>query len=207
MLSPSLSLELSEVMIMRCFSFVSSLSVTPLYPYSLVLKEREWGLGGFKEGVPRAKLSLVFSLVLQLWQPWTTNEMLSTTPQDLSWGPLVPAKRRLPYLFHRNFNSVKNSFVIWSFIRNGNVLRIFYSSACYKNSSLLSDTHSGFWPLWWSRLLVCWIVIPCSSSEVILNLTSSWCMFSISSILFYFFSKEFVKRKGILLNDEVSLLY
>lgn len=42
-LSPSPSAELNEVMIMKCLSFVSPLSVTPLYLYGLVLKEREWG--------------------------------------------------------------------------------------------------------------------------------------------------------------------
>ena len=47
MLSPSPLQELNEVMIVKCFFFVSLLSITSLYPYDLVLKEREWGLGGF----------------------------------------------------------------------------------------------------------------------------------------------------------------
>ena len=44
--TPSPLQELNEVMITNCFSFASPLSITSLYLYDLVLKEREWGLGG-----------------------------------------------------------------------------------------------------------------------------------------------------------------
>lgn len=192
---------------MKCLSFVSSLSVTPLYPYDLVLKER-MGFGWIPlliGSILRARLSPVFSLVLQLCQPWVTNDMFLTTPLDLSWGPPAPAKQKLPYHFYRNFNPVKNSFVMWSFIGKGNVLRIFYSSACYESSLLLSDTHSDFWPPWWSWLshVELWFPAQVLNSEFSFILVDVFHIFN----FILFFSQPFVKRKGILFEDDSSFCH
>ena len=111
--SPSPLQELNEVMITNCFSFVSPLSITSLYLYDLVLKEREWGLGGLTclqkvfPGQGLVQFSLLFSNYVDL-EPHMKS--LRTSP-DLFWGPLAPTKQSLPYNFHRNFNPVKTALL------------------------------------------------------------------------------------------------
>lgn len=147
----------------------------PLYPYDLVLKER-MGLGWIPlfMGVFSGQGFPQFSLLSSGYGYVNLESQMKCSWQPHWTYPPAPARQRLPYHFHRNFSPVKNSFVMWSFIGKGNVLRIFYSSVCYESSLLLSDTRSDFWPSWWSWLSECWTMIPCSGSEVVLNLVSSW---------------------------------
>lgn len=149
----------------------------------------------FVGGISKARLSPVFSCtptMSTLNHKWNAL----SKPIKVTLRTSCTCKAKASILLHSNFNPVKNSLSRWGFIGKINVLRIVHSWVCYQRSLLLSDTHSGFWPLWWSRLQGCWTVIPSSDFKVILNLASSSCMFSISSILFYFFQTTDEKERN-----------
>ena len=184
--------ELNEVMIANCFSFVSPLSITSLYLYDLVLKEREWGLGGLTclqkvfPGQGLVQFSLLFSNYVDL-EPHMKS--LRTSP-DLSWGPLAPTKQSLPYNFHRNFNPVKTALLCEVLL--GKEMSWEFSTS----SLLLSDTHSGFGPPWWSGLSACWtdsLFRFWSYSEFSLILMY---VFHFFNFLFFFLNRLW-KRKGV----------
>ena len=190
--SPSPLQELNEVMITNCFSFASPLSITSLYLYDLVLKEREWGLGGLtclQKVFPGKAFSSFLSCpptMSTLSHKWNA---LRSSP-DLSWGPLAPTKQSLPYNFHRNFNPVKTALLCEVLL--GKEMSWEFSTS----SLLLSDTHSGFGPPWWSGLSACWTD----------SLFRFWSYSEFSLILMYvfhffdflfFFLNHLWKRKGV----------
>ena len=190
--SPSPLQELNEVMITNCFSFVSPLSITSLYLYDLVLKEREWGLGGLTclqkvfPGQGLVQFSLLFSNYVDL-EPHMKS--LRTSP-DLFWGPLAPTKQSLPYNFHRNSNPVKTALLCEVLL--GKEMSWEFSTS----SLLLSDTHSGFGPPWWSGLSACWtdsLFRFWSYSEFSLILMY---VFHFFNFLFFFLNRLW-KRKGV----------
>lgn len=142
--------ELNEVTIAKCLPFVSPLSIASLYPCDLVLREN----GAWVDSLVcrRCSQGKAFSSFLSC--PPTVSTLshkwnaLNTSP-DLSWGPLAPTKQSLPYNFHRNFSPVKTALLCEALLGKE-------MSWEFSTSSLLSDTHSGFGPPWWSGLSACW---------------------------------------------------
>lgn len=182
MLSPSPSAGIKwgndyEVLSL-CFSPLCNLIVS-LRPCS---ERKRMGLGWihlFAGGVPRASLSPVFSLVLQLCQPWATNEML-WEPHQTYLGSLLHLQSKAVHITYTETSTLSKIALLCEGLLGKEMSREFSTS-----SFLLSDTHSGFWPPWWSRLSACWTD----------SLFRFWSYSEFSLILmyvFYFFSFLFI---------------
>lgn len=162
-----------------CFSPLHNLIVS-LRPCS----ERErMGLGWthlFAEGVPRARPSPVFSPVLQLCQPWATNEM-PWEPHQTYLGDLWHLQSKAFHITSTETSTLSKQLCYVKFYWERKCLENFLQ--VHSSSLTLTQVSDHLGGLG-SQLAE---LIPSSGSEVILNLASSWCTFSTSLIFFSFF--------------------
>lgn len=123
------------------------------------------GLGWWSEpglDIPRplhSKACLVFFSFFPLTLPTSATHKLQqeTIFRDSPWEPRAPVGWRSPYCFPRTSILSETASLHDSLLGEGNVAGIFSSSACYRSSHLLSDTHSDFQPQWWSGPQHVWL--------------------------------------------------
>lgn len=150
----------------------------------------------FAGGVPRARLSPVFSLVLQLCQPWATNEML-WEPHQTYFGDLLHLQSKAFHITSIETSALSKTALLCRVLLEKEMS---WEFSQVHSSSLTLTQVSGHLGGPGSYLVE---LISYSGSGVILNLASSWCVVPLLQFSFLF-SKPLVKRKGILLQDEAS---